>query len=291
MNEHDETGGSMTRAEDGGVFQAGTGRDQSLVEKIRDVLAATEVMAQLQERILNTVIKLTTPDHWTDQGGKPYLTEPGCNAAASHLPCKSWIVSEPRKSWGEDDRGPYYIYVCQAAAAWKTGLGEVSALGTGSSRDKFFGMKSGEPVPVSEIDETSVLKKCGTNGRGNAYRRLFGVQSLSWEKLEECGIRREAVVAVRYDSKRKTDENPEQSAVDRDEIWRLLLEMNNGDPRAAADGLEKMTAWEKDGVAHKGKRDVKWLTEKQVSWKLSEVKTRYAGLKAKTSPASEGDVK
>jgi len=263
-------------------------RRQSLTEQIQDVLDASMRMAELQRRIVETAVRITNHQDWTNLGGKPYLCEAGAMKAASVLPVEIYCIEKPTKTWADDENGRYYIYACEYGAKWKGGLGAVTATGTASSRDKFFSMKNGERLPLSEIDETNLIKKCATNGRHNAIVRLLGLQNLTMEEVKSFGIDTAQLKGTAYDGKKeqKQDENPEQANSGRDEIWKLLMEMNNGDAKAAGDDLEKLTAWEKDGQAHKGKRDVKWLTEKQVDWKLSEVKKRHAAWKAK-QPAQQ----
>jgi hypothetical protein len=282
MNGTDENG-ALVRADH--EFPEATG-DQTLVQKMRDVLAATEVMIQLQERILTTAIRLTNPKDWTNLGGKPYCCEAGCTHAASHLPVKSWFVSAPSKRTLDDDQGPYYIYQCEVAAAWKTGLGEVTAIGTCSSRDKFFASVGGERKAMSDVDEPNVMKKCATNGLGNAYRRLFGFNNLTWERLESLGIKKADVVGVSYDGK-KADDSPETEK-SKDEIRNKILELCNGDTKEAASYLEKLTTWTNDkGELVKGKQNVKYLTEKQVGRVLRVVRDAHAAA-GKQAPQEGG---
>lgn len=259
----------------------------SMVSRVRDMIAATEVMIELQRKILGTAVALTTPNDWKNLDGKPYCTADGCNRAASHMPLKSWFVSEPKRTNAEDDLGGYYIYSCTVGVAWKTGLGEVTAMGTCSSRDRFFSMRDGQRKPMEEIDETNIIKKCATNGKGNALRSLFGFGNLTWERLEDLGIPHDQVEAVKYDGKGggKKDENPEASEATRDKIRAMVLEMNNQDPRAAEADLERITAWvNKKNEQVPGKRNVKHITEKALPIALGKVQAEHAKWKKAQPP-------
>lgn len=280
MNDRNEENGAMVPM---GESLAVSARDQSLVERIQDLLNATEVMAHLQQRILETAVKLTQPEDWIDQGGKPYCSEAGCTRAAAHLPCRSWLVSPPKKHMHSDENGPFYLYVCEAAAAWKTGLGEVSAMGTCSSRDKFFASRGGHLMSMGEVDEPNVVKKCATNGRGNALRRLFGFHGITWERLGALGIDRSKASSVEYDSKKK-DENPEQAEKTRAEIGKMIMAMCHDDKDEAAKYLEAMTTFKgKDGKQVPGRKSARHLSEKQAEITLRKVREQYDKYQKATS--------
>jgi len=285
MNGHEngETGVVLS----GGLPES---RRQSLTEQIQDVLDASMRMAELQRRIVETAVRITNHQDWTNLGGKPYLCEAGAMKAASVLPVEIYCIEKPTKTWADDETGRYYIYACEYGAKWKGGLGAVTATGTASSRDKFFSMKNGERLPLSEIDETNLIKKCATNGRHNAIVRLLGLQNLTMDEVKDFGIDVGQLKGTAYDGKKeqKEDENPEQAEKHREEIRRMLLEMNGGHADEASAHLEKLTSFTgRDGKAVKGKNNVKYLSGKWLESTYGKVTTEHTAWKAKAQPQQQ----
>jgi hypothetical protein len=252
-------------------------RPQSLTERMQDIMNATAMLVTAQKQLIETAVKMTSPADWINMGGNPYLGEPGATRVASMLPIDTKIVGDPKRHNALDDEGSYYIYVCTARASWRTGLGSSEALGTCSSRDKFYSMRQGERIPQSEVDETNIIKKCGTNGRANAIKGLLGLKKPSWEDLERiAGITKEKVQTVEYTSKKPEDENPEQADKTRTEIRRMIMEMCKDDEGEAAKYLETMTTFKgKEGNTVKGKKSVKHLSERQAKVIYGKVKDQH----------------
>jgi hypothetical protein len=265
-NGRDETGLSQIPA------------DKSLSVQMDEILQASMQMARFSRQIVEKAVQITSPRDWVDQSGHPYLTEAGGMKVASVLPVSIWCTEKPCKTWQDDDKGRFYIYQCEYGAAWKGGLGSVTAIGTASSRDKLLGTVEGEDRPLSEIDETNILKKCGTNGRHNAIVRLLGLQNLSWEQVESWGIDKSKVVSVERNGKRtkKDDKDPEKAEKYRSEIRRMIMEMNGNDPKMAEEHLQRVTSFAgSDGNIVKGKRNVKHLSEKAAKVNYGKVKDEY----------------
>jgi len=253
-----------------------TGDHQSLTEKMADMLQATSMMAAAQRQIVETAVGITTPKDWTNQGGKPYLTEPGAMRVASVLPIKTFCISPPRKQFGTESDHPYYIYTCEYGAAWKNGLGEASAIGTCSSKDMLYAKRGEDFLPMAEVDEPNVIKKCCTNGRNNAVKRLLGLQNMTWQELEALGIKQSDVTSVKYGTNKVEDKNPAEAEDLRKKIREMILEMSNGDVKAAQDYLENITSFKgRDGNQVKGKRETKYLSEAQAKVTYGKVKKEY----------------
>ncbi len=249
----------------------------SIKDQMEDILSAAMMMAKFSRQIVEKAVQITGPKDWTDQGGKPYLIEYGAAKVASVLPIKTWYIENPGKQWSEDEKGKFYMYVCTCGAAWKGGLGEVSATGTRSSREKFFSSRRGQELPQSEVSETNIMKACGTNGRRNAIVRLTGLGNLTWEELEEmAGIKRDSATKVEYKSQKKAPENPEEDDKQRQELRQILLEMNNEDAGEAGNHLEKLTTFKgRDGQMVPGKKSIGHLTEKAVGVTLSKIRKEH----------------
>jgi hypothetical protein len=231
-------------------------RPQSLTERMQDIMNATAMLVTAQKQLIETAVKMTSPADWINMGGNPYLGEPGATRVASMLPIDTKIVGDPKRHNALDDEGSY---------------------GTCSSRDKFYSMRQGERIPQSEVDETNIIKKCGTNGRANAIKGLLGLKKPSWEDLERiAGITKEKVQTVEYTSKKPEDENPEQADKTRTEIRRMIMEMCKDDEGEAAKYLETMTTFKgKEGNTVKGKKSVKHLSERQAKVIYGKVKDQH----------------
>jgi len=248
----------------------------SVAERVCDLLNASMILAENKRKVIERAVQETNASDWKDLGGNAYLQESGAVKAASVLPIEVFPVFRPVKQWAKDDEGEFYLYVCEYVARWSGGLGSMSATGTSSSRDPFFSMREGERLKLSEINEEDIIKNCTSNGRRNAIVRLLGLQSCTWEEVEAFGIRRDGVKTVGFSGKSNVrDQNPAATEDARASIMRMLSEMNHGDPGATADHLEKITSFQGRNGPVKGKREVKWLSEKAVEITLDKVKEEY----------------
>jgi hypothetical protein len=71
------------------------------------------------------------------------------------------------------------------------GAESIEAIGTCSSRDKFFG----KGKQIQDVDIANIKKKAYTNFYGNAVRKLLGLNNMTWEQLAMFGIRSGGAVA------------------------------------------------------------------------------------------------
>jgi len=215
---------------------------------------------------------------WINMGGQPYLTKSGADAITQLLPIRTEFKQIPKKHWESDDIGPYYIYICVAAASWTDEMkGYSEAIGTCSSRDKFFARRHGETLPTSDIDEPNIIKKCGTNGIGNAIKGLLALKSMTWEELDRiAGLQEGETQKVEYGSTRKQDENPEEADNYRRDLGNMILEMCHDNVEEAQNYLQAVTTFKgRDGKQVRGKRSVKDLSEKQAQITHGKVKKQF----------------
>lgn len=260
----------FTNAEEKGLVKQETGvldRPVSLLE----------AMGRRREAV-ETAIKITRKSGgWINMGGKPYLTEAGARAITQLLPIRTEFIEKPKKHWESDDIGSYYIYICVVAASWTDDMkGYDESIGTCSSRDKFFAQREGETLPMSEVDEPNIIKKCGTNGKGNAIKGLLALKGMTWEELDRiAGIQAGEATKVEYRAK-KQDENPEEADKTRAEIRRMIMEMCRDDSDEAAKYLESVTTFKgRDGKQVPGKKNIKFLSEKQAQVTYGKVKDQH----------------
>lgn len=163
-------------------------------------LRVAERNEKLARKIKLLAIKQTNPSDWVDQGGKPYLQASGAEKIA-RLFGISWRICEgfPKKEMTNDENGSYYIYSCQGE--FEMGGKTIEVLGTCSQKDKFFGMKrGGEMKPLSEVDETNIVRKAVTNMEVNGITRMLGIRNLTWEEVKEGGVEQKQTSAVAYKS-------------------------------------------------------------------------------------------
>lgn len=162
-----------------------------------DPLAIIEQRNKMLERILEYAIKATHAGQWTDQNGHPFPT-----AAAAEVMARRCAVrirdQSSKKVPSQDDRGAFYFYLVEATASLPGEWDSIEAMGTCSSRDQFIGTGEKALKPLSEIDEGNILKAAYSNMVVNAVTRLLGVRNLTWERLEQLGIKRDGAQKVEY---------------------------------------------------------------------------------------------
>lgn len=167
---------------------------------LENALKVAERNERLAQKIKILAIKQTNPKDWVDQEGKPYLQSSGAEKVA-RLFGISWRLCEgyPKKETLKDEAGTYYLYTCKGE--FEMGGKTVEVIGTCSQRDKFFGRKDGELKAESEIDITNIIRKAVTNMEVNGITRLLGIRNLTWEEINEAGIKQENSNAVNYKTK------------------------------------------------------------------------------------------
>ena len=167
---------------------------------LENALKVAERNERLAQKIKILAIKQTNPKDWVDQDGKPYLQSSGAEKVA-RLFGISWRLCEgyPKKETLKDEAGTYYVYTCKGE--FEMGGKTVEVIGTCSQRDKFFGRKGGELKAESEIDITNIIRKAVTNMEVNGITRLLGIRNLTWEEVNEAGIKQEKASAVNYKTK------------------------------------------------------------------------------------------
>ena len=152
---------------------------------------------KLYQRVMEVAIRATSQGDWIDQNGKPYLQASGAEKVARRFGVRIFDVEIERENI-TDDNGIYYLYTVTGKAALGSGNESIEAIGTCSSRDKFFGRSHGENKKMEDVDIGNVKKKAYTNFMGNAITRLLGVRNLSWEDIAKYGITRNDKSSVTY---------------------------------------------------------------------------------------------
>jgi hypothetical protein len=236
-----------------------------------------EKMVRLKELSL----KVTNSSDWVDFSGKPYLNAGGSEKVGRLFGVKIRRTAY-KKERGTDELGDYYFYVYTGVASLPGEIDEIEVVGTCSSRDKFFAYSNGAYRPLSEVDETNIMKSAYTNMVQNGVTRLLGMRNLTWEELKHVGSI-EKVARVEYKDRKQADSGePKKESTgatddrekNRKAIIEMLLEMNGGDETAAKDELKALTAWGKfTGVNH-SKEMLTW-DAKRIYAVMNKVKGLY----------------
>lgn len=227
----------------------------SIVENTDDLIALAERRLDNIQRLKRVALKSTTCEDWTNQNGKPYLNSSGAEKVARLFGVKITSVKK-EKIISQDEKGNFYFYMVTGIAHLPGQIDSIEAVGTCSSKDQFFAKVGGEFKPLSEIDETNILKAAYSNFITNAITRLLGIRGLTWDLLKETGIDSSKVPAVKYSKGSKGGAQITKEDKDKQvEIREKLLNWANGDKNAAANKLEELTAFvAKDGNNVPGKR-------------------------------------
>ena len=158
-------------------------------------LANFERREALFKKVLQVAISATTPKDWVNQDGKPYLQSSGAERVAMRFGVVISDINQVKEDY-TDAKGTYYVIKTTGRASF--GQGEITAIVTCSSRDKFFGRARGELKALEDVDMANIMKKSYTNFTVNAITRLLGIRNLTWEELAKYGIRQEGSNQVSY---------------------------------------------------------------------------------------------
>jgi len=168
-------------------------------DKLVEVAQTVERRIDALKKIKNIALRLTNPNDWIDENGRPYLQSSGAKKIARPFGI-SWRVEEPTIE--PQDEGHYLITF---KGEFSLGGATIEAIGTRSSRDKFFTTryKNGNEItlPASEVDKGDVKKSALTNLVGNGVTSILGLQNLTWNDLLEAGIKKEDVIGIKYKKK------------------------------------------------------------------------------------------
>jgi hypothetical protein len=248
--------------------------DDALIE----AAANAEKRIEAVKKIKAISLRVTNPQDWVDEGGKPYLQVSGGQKVARVFGI-SWRIDQPIFIIDEDGHFRY-----EYKGYFSMGNIEIEVIGIRSSKDPFFRGSKENPKPPSEIDKGNVQKSALTNCVGNGITSLLGLKNLTWEDLTDAGISRDKTNSVSFSKKEMTEESKGQ----RDEIQKMLNEMFNNDPAKVSEALEKITSFPgKDGKTVKGKSRIEDLSEKAIGPNYGKVKKLYDEWSAKHGQPSD----
>lgn len=243
-----------------------------------DLLEILNKRNHLLERVLDYAISATHPEQWFDLGGKPWPGGPACESMARRCGVSVTSVRTTKRP-SSDDKGEFYLYLCEGVVSLPSGFDSIEALGTCSSRDTFLGTETNAGRELSEVDEGSILKAAYTNMIVNGVTRLLGVRSLSWDRLATLGLERGKMGKVEFNAGAK---GGGQKAAGSD----LVFKFGPGKDKKVSDATDDDLAWyvprfEKD-LGDPEKAKFKKNTETQLATVKAE-QARRANAKAGTT--------
>lgn len=169
-------------------------------DRLVAVAEAAERRIEAMNKIKRLAIRMTGPQDWTDQGGKPFPWASGAEKIA-RLFGIAWRICEPTM---EHEEGGHFSYTYKGT--FTLAGASIEAIGVRSSKDGFFKKyKDGTELPASAIDKGDVKKSAYTNLLGNGIMRILGMRNLSWADLAEAGIDQNAVSKVSFKKDGKAD--------------------------------------------------------------------------------------
>lgn len=162
-----------------------------------EVIRRAELMVNGINKIKAISLKVTGPQDWTVQGGKPYLDVMGCMKVA-----QLWGVNFKERRFdpagGEritDDKGAYILFTVHGRAEFQGRT--VEDVGTCSTRDDFFGRAQGKLKPIEDVDLENIKKKAVTNLQGRLLKKILGL-SFTLDDLKAAGINLDKVSKTEY---------------------------------------------------------------------------------------------
>lgn len=156
--------------------------DSSITADTDDIIAAAERRINNLQKVISLALKITNQHDWVDFSGRPFLNASGTQKVA-RLFGVCWKDLRTDKVVSSDEKGQFYFYKTTGLFNLKGKNDYVEATGTCSSKDKFFGSIGGVEKPLSEIDETNILKASITNCISNGITSLLGLKNLTWEQV------------------------------------------------------------------------------------------------------------
>ena len=233
-----------------------------------------ELSTDAVKRVLPTFLKVCNSKGIIDFGGKPFVSDAECQKIAR---CSGISYDKPDiiAEWIDDPETNERVYevLVEGCARW---MGqEIFSSGGCNSKDKFFKNRSQSFTAL----KLEVRKKAVANWRGSCVRHLFGLNSLSWEDLNQLGFNQgNAGAGVDFKQGRHSskDDGAEDAAAAKDtkkKIGQQIMMDCGNDKDKAGDVLEQLTAFTaKDGKEVAGKRSALKLSDKQANFLWSKIK-------------------
>jgi len=172
-------------------------KEPALIEHdaLVELAEKSEKRIEAVKKIIRAALRITNHRDWVIIAGEPYLTASGAEKVA-RLFGISWYDMKIEEEEREDEKGKFFMFTCKAK--FKLGETEIEAVGTSSTRSKFFGWVKGKLRELHEVDIPSVKKTAMTNCILNGVKRLLGLRNLTLEDLKSAGISIDKITRVTF---------------------------------------------------------------------------------------------
>ena len=164
-------------------------------DELERLAQVAEKRVEAVRKILQAALRLTNYQDWVDMGGRPYLTATGAEKLGAQFQI-SILDLQVEENERQDKKGKWIEFV--AKARFRMGEREIEAVGTCSTRTKFFGFVRGELKELEEVDLPSVRKAAISNCKRSGILTLLGLRSPTYEDLKAAGIPIEKIPRVEY---------------------------------------------------------------------------------------------
>lgn len=226
-----------------------------------------EKMAKVELQLRQIALKMTNKNDWVDEGGKPYLQWSGAARVASAFGVSYFDITTEKDKYS-DDKGEFIIFECKGKIKWRGR--QIEEMGTGSTRDAFFGKRNGEFLPLSEVDIPNVKKKAQTNFLNRGLKSICGL-SFTWEEVTAATGLKPEEVGGSVDFSKKKEKNLDDPK--RAEIKKWLVEMHG---KNASVTLQALTTFKtKDGKTIQGKKKLDECSDAQIKMLHKKVQEQY----------------
>lgn len=243
-----------------------------------------DMRADLLRAIIPRFVRVCYQNDILDMGGKPYITNSGCQKIAQIARISMGktistvehedVPDKPEKI--DPDTGKVikkgrkahraYMVTVEGSASW---MGrEIYEFGGATTEDGFYDRPNESPIET----RIEVHKKARANWQGRCVRTLLGLQTLSWEMLEDMGYKRGYGGSISYGNKSNGNggqsNNTDAADETRIKVSTQIFEDVGGNPEAAKYVLKEMTGFQGSKGWVEGKEDARKITDKaiQVTW-------------------------
>lgn len=232
---------------------------------LNDALDSAGRALQYLDELRGFVLKRTKPMDWTNQSGNPYFGEAGCNRFAAPFQMfekdvTAWSIDVDgnRREVTEKNMFSGDIRIFFFSGIIGSRLLNVEASFEGGSRigDGFR----------EKDDLLFYFQKAKANWRGRGYRKILGMENMTWDELKVAAITPENVKQIDRQTTAKAESDEAKEA------WKMVLEFSDGDPKKAEDWLFTLTNSDK----YKGKRRPAHFTDAQMKWVMPKIKSEWA---------------
>ena len=247
----------------------------------KDILVIADAIKkkiEVMKKLLDFVVSITFPSDWVRFGASTnnaYLTSGGAERVARQIGI-TWNKYEVTK----EQREGYYFYIFESMFKYenpKLDLKiEVPAMGTCSSKDKFFALRGNKYLPQEEVDEPSIMKKALSNMIRNGVCMLLGLKDMPKEAFPQNYWQSIPVVEFQSGKEGGQVELTQEEKERIKKLTEMIFEMCGQDKEKSRQYLKKITEFTgKDGEVVEGIDDPKKLRGKRLDITYGKVKKEY----------------